>query len=453
MTTPSPARTAALEVLRRVRERDAYAHETLNAVLNSASLSPRDGAFATRIAYGTIACRGTLEEAIRGHAGPDRVIDPDVEDALCLSAYEMLFTRTPARAAVSEGVELVRTVRPKAAGFANAVLRRVAESVDDFPWGDPETDTAALARLHGHPQWLTSMWVEQLGAEKAASVMDANNEPAPLYLAHMPFSDSLETVMDALERAGAEPSSCPVPGCVQTANAAAAISSVPLSRYSVMVADAAAQLTAAAVPLSDSGLVIEIGAGRGTKSLMIAGRADLLGSSTDVLAVDIHKFKLEALSRIAETVGAKRVSVRQADATTPEALAYYAGKASSVLIDAPCSGLGTLRRHPDRRWRAQPAEIESLAALGASLLSSAATLVCPGGFMVYSTCTIARQENEDVIEGFLSSEAGKDYVIDSLAGDVPEEWSHFLSPEGLFQSLPAHGGPDGHFIARLRRNS
>jgi len=122
-----------------------------------------------------------------------------------------------------------------------------------------------------------------------------------------------------------------------------------------------------------------------------------------------------------------------------------------VLIDAPCSGLGTLRRHPDRIWRAKPEEIESLAALGAALLERCTRLVKPGGFVVYSTCTVARRENEDVIEAFLASAGGRGFELASLADEVPLEWKGFVTENGCFRSHPRTGGPDGHFVARLTR--
>lgn len=449
----SAARTVAFEVVKRVRERSAYAHETLASVLTAHKLDSRDSAFATRLAYGAVACRGTLEEAVaRFTAG--KSLEPVVLDALCVATYELLYARTPARAAVSEGVELVRAVQPKAAGLANAVLRRIAEQAVDFPWGDPDTDITALARLHGHPEWLAAMWAEQLGIETAAAVMAADNEPAPLYLAHLPFGGAFETVVDELTSEGAETSECGVPGCLVAASPSAAVNSGPLARRSVIVADAAAQLAAACVPLPQGGTVVEIGAGRGTKAMMLAGRSHLLGNEATIVAVDNHDFKLKALSKAATEIGIRTIRTVCADATlTDGPMSTLASSAYSVLVDAPCSGLGTLRRHPDRRWRALPSEIPVLAELGLKLLQGAASLVSPGGFVVYSTCTVARDENQDVIEGFLASSAGASFVLDSLAADVPEQWRKFVTPTGMFQSLPEIGGPDGHFIARLKRTS
>lgn len=450
----SPARKVALSVVTRVRDRASYAHETLDAELKRSKLSPRDTAFATRLAYGTVSCRGTLDEAIASHVPDPSRIDPAVGDALAVAAYEILFARTPSRAAVNEGVELVRSIQPRAAGFANAVLRKVAASAETFPWGNPATDVAALARLHGHPEWIARLWVDELGFDGAAAIMAADNEPAPLFLAHLPFEMAHEGVIDELTRDGAEPSECLPAGCILAGVSSAAIRSKALERHHVVVADAGAQFAAACIHARPGMNVVELGAGRGTKSLLMAASAFLEGGEAAITAVDVHGFKLDALSAVAKSAGAKGISLLTADATDPSNPRLpAAGTADAVLVDAPCSGLGTLRRHPDRRWRATPAEIESLATLGAKLLETAAVLVKPGGFVVYSTCTIARKENAEVIEAFLASESGAAFTIHSLGADTPAEWAEFVTAEGYFQSLPSEGGPDGHFIARLVRSA
>jgi 16S rRNA (cytosine967-C5)-methyltransferase len=423
-------------------------------VLKTHALSERDASFATRLAYGTVACRGTLDEAVGRFVTGSRSLEPMVADALALSAYEILYLSTPARAAVSEGVELVRSVQVKAAGLANAVLRRLAEEADSFPWGDPETETDALARLHGHPLWLAELWVREIGREAAAAIMAADNEPAPLFLAHLPFESGIELLIDQLSRDGAGPVEGPLPGCLIAQSPAAAVRSTALTRGMALVADAGAQYAAAVVRPAPGQHIVEIGAGRGTKALMMAGLARLAGGPARITAVDSHSFKLQALERSAERLGVSEIVTVTADATLPARPGMPdAGSADAVLVDAPCSGLGTLRRHPDRRWRAKPDDIETLAAIGGRLLAAAAELVKPGGFVVYSTCTIARGENEDVISAFLDQQVGRGFTVDPLDADTPRQWSRFVTSEGYFQSLPEPGGPDGHFVARLVRTN
>jgi len=449
----SAARRAALEVVTRVRERSAYAHETLDSVLRGANLDQRDSALATRLAYGTVATRGTLDEAVMREASPGTTLEPRVADALALGAYELIFAETPAHAVVSEAVELVREIQPRAAGLANALMRKLNRAAAEFPWGDPAIDNGALARLYGHPRWLAELWITEIGRDRAAAVMKADNEPAPLYLARVDSSLTDDEVTASLESEGAQPIVGPLPGCWTAGSPVGARTSSLLKDGRLVVMDAAAQLTVhAAVPSSAAGTLVEIGAGRGGKTLLLAARAEAAGApAARIVAVDLHEFKLGGLAKHAASLGLDIVEIVTADASEPSSdLKVADASADVVLVDAPCSGLGTLRRHPDRRWRAVYGEVETLALLGSRLLTRAARLVKPGGFVVYSTCTIARKENAEVIEGFLGSEAGEGFTVDSLAGAVPDEWSGSVTPEGFFQSLPAEGGPDGHFIARLR---
>ena len=218
----SPARRVARDVVTRVRERSAYAHELMDSALRAAALSPADAALATRLAYGTLQAEGTLAEAVDRYLGGKR-IEPRIADALRVSAYEILFLRSEKRAAVHQGVELVREVRKQAAGLANAVLRRLAEDAPSFPWGDPRTDTQALARLHAHPEWLAKMWIDELGRDLAEQVMAADNTPAPLYLAANTFSASAEAARQGLRSDGALPHPGVLPGSIEVGDPGAAV--------------------------------------------------------------------------------------------------------------------------------------------------------------------------------------------------------------------------------------
>ncbi len=448
----SPARLAAREVLTRVREGSAYAHEVLGGTLRRLKLTGEDASFATRLAYGAIQTEGTLDEAIDRHLGGKR-IEPRVRDALRVSAYELLYLSTEQRAAVHQGVELVRSTRKQAAGLGNAVLRRIAEESASFPWGDPDTDSAALARLHGHPAWLVEMWIAELGRETAAAIMAADNEPAPLFLAENPFVATQEAIQAALVVDGADAQTCGLPGCYVAHDAGSAVRGSALADGMVIAADAAAQLVAGLVRAHEGMTIVEVGAGRGTKTLLMQAAAVRHGGPATIYAVDVHEFKAKLLAERLHRFGVPGVQAITGDATSFESVegAPSAGSVDAVLVDAPCSGLGTLRRHPEKRWRVTPADLDSLASLGSRLLEAAALLVRSGGFVVYSTCTLADVENAHVVEGFLGSELGSSFRIDSLVDEVPDEWRRFVTPEGYFRSVPEVDGPDGHFAVRLVR--
>jgi 16S rRNA (cytosine967-C5)-methyltransferase len=449
--TASAARGAALKVISRVRERGAFAHETLNTVLTESNLSGQDAALATRLAYGTVSCRGTLECAVERYVDAPGRLEPRVRDVLALGAYEILFMRTPVWAAVNEAVELARAVQPRAAGLVNAVLRRMGESRDAFPWGDPESDDAALARLFGHPEWLTSLLVEQLGRPTARAILEADNEPAPLYLAHLPFMGTFAEAMARLDADGAQPSPCDLAGCIVAAAPAQAIAGAALRQGYVIVCDAGAQFAAHVLHPRPGSRVLDVGAGKGSKTLVLQGLAVASGGPARVTAVDKHRFKLDVLTATLRLLRADDVTTLEADATDLVSAGLLSPLSfEAVFLDAPCSGIGTLRRHPDKRWRLAPEDIEILAVLGGRLLREASRLVSPGGFVVYSTCTLTRQENDDVIADFLRSEEGEGFSLEPIS-QVPRSWEKFLRANGTFQSLPQRGGPDGHFVARLRR--
>lgn len=452
MSTLSPARRLAARVLERIRERGAFAGPSLEAALGREPLPPDDAAFAHRLVYGTLQMRGTLDEIIDRLADHPRAIEPRVRDALRLGVYEILFGNAPAHASVDQGVELVKAARPAAGPLANALLRRVAESAPGFPWGDP-ADVEVLARMTGHPLWIAELLVARFGLGTARKVLEADNTPAPVYVAHNPFRGPFPDAVARLEREGAEPRAGPVPGCIRCGAPAAAVRSGAVRDGDVIVADAAAQVAPLALGAHPGGVVVDIASGRGTKTALIQALANSAGAPADVYAVDVHPFKARVLAERMGKLQIPQVSALCGDAADLGSVRGLPGPgtADAVLVDAPCTGLGTLRRRPELRWRVEPADVRELAAVGSRLLAAAGRLVRHGGLVVYSTCTLTRSENDDVVSGFLGSEAGVGYRLRRLDSVVPEGWRDAVAPQGWFQSLPAAGGPDGHFVAAIER--
>jgi 16S rRNA (cytosine967-C5)-methyltransferase len=448
----SPARRAALSVLRRIRERDSFGPETLDAVLRAGGLDARDTAMATRLTYGVLQTQGSLDEAIERTLDRPRALEPAIRDVLRLGAYEILFMRTPARAAVHEGVDAARKVRSQAAGLANAVLRRIAADADTFPWGDPATDDAALARATGHPQWLVDRWIAELGRERAFEALFADLEPAPLYLWANTFKASTVEIMDALVADGAQPVADEPPGCIRAGNAQAAVRGDAVRSGMAFVTDAAAQLAARVVGPHPAGIVVDLAAGRGTKTAQIQALSVAAGAPCTLYALDIHPFKRDVLRRRMDDLGVPGVVAIVGDATDIASVEGLPprGTVDAVLVDAPCSGLGALRRRPEKRWRVTPEDVYRLSLLQREMLDQAATLVSVGGVVVYSTCTVSRRENADVVGAFLADHAGEFETAD-LSEAVPSTWRGDIGPEGYFQSTPRVDGPDGHFVALLRR--
>lgn len=447
----SPARRAALTALARVRTREAYAPETLDHVLAEADLSAADTALATRLTYGVLQTQGVLDEVIDERAAHPGSLEPQVRDALRVSAYELLFMRTPEWAAVNEGVAAVRRVRPRAAGMANAILRRVAADSGGFPGGDPRADTATLARSTGHPEWLARVILADLGTDLGVSVLEDANEPAPLYLWANPFAGPPQRAFEALVADGAEPAWCEPAGCLVAGRPACAVRGRAVAEGLAVITDAGAQLAARVANPGAGDVVVELAAGRGTKTLQLQALAVTAGGPADIHTVDLHAFKGEVLTRRLEAHGVPGVTVHTGDAADASSITGLPREVDCVLLDAPCSGLGALRRHPEKRWRLRESDIDALAIVQAALLGQAASLVRPGGVVVYSTCSLARRENHEVVSAFMRGPSGTGFRVRGIRDVVPACWQDWVSAEGYFQSVPVLGGPDGHFVAALER--
>jgi 16S rRNA (cytosine967-C5)-methyltransferase len=450
----APARFVALKAIAAIRERDAYLGPVLDAQLGRAGLSDADHALATRLTRGVIETLGTLDAAINAHLTKQSSVEPRVRDALRLATYELLFMRTPPRAAVHQGVEAVRAVRPQASGLANAVLRRVADSVDSFPWGDPESDMEALARMTGHPLWLAELVATEFGPDKARAMFEANNEPAPLYLRHNPFHAELDAALGVLTDDGADPSQAPPDGSSFVVhNERAAVRGRALAEGYFVVTDAAAQVAPLAVAIAPDMTVLDAGAGRGTKTLALQSAAAALGGPARITSLDIHEFKTKLLGERMDTLGVPGIETITGDILDPTSIPTPPGGYDVVLLDAPCTGLGTLRRHPEQRWRVSAEDVARMAVLQGQMIEALASLVRPGGHLVYSTCSVAMAENDGVIEGFLEGDIGGEFSVVSVEEFIPAEWKRYLTPQGWFRSIPEPGGPDGHFVARLERQT
>ena len=419
----TPARILALEITREMCQREAYVRELIDARREASALEAEEFAYAQVLSFGVSMCQGVLDELIDRNLNSPRDIKPKVRDALRISAYELLFLDKPAHVVVDQGVELVRFVASRAAGLANAVLRKMVEDAREFPWGDVEKDDVAFARTFGVPVWLAQRLIEERGREHAAEILEACLAPAPTYLRENPFSS-----------------------------------------HDVFASDLSAQLVASLVPLETP--VLEIGAGRGTKTMLIESRAlESLGHAISIHAVDLHEYRAKLLSERMREFGIECVRTYAGDARDLAAIAGLPQEFPSVLVDAPCSGVGTLRRHPEIRWRLKPEDVDELAKLQLELLEAAAGRVGFGGMLVYATCSIFEEENRDVVDAFLESETGSQFDLCPIAElavpagsvlassdarlKVPANWE--IDERGCFASYPAHDAPDGHFAAVFQR--
>ncbi len=488
-TKASPARVAAHDALTEVRERRAFAQDVIAHGIDVSHMKPEDRAFATTIVLGVVSARGLLDEVIDKFLEDPRDISPSVRDALRISTYEILFLGKRPHAAVDQGVELVKSIAPPAAGLANAVLRKVVAERATFPYGDPATDIDALARACAFPGWLARVLVNDLGPEAAVDLMRASNERPPLFVAVNAVKGGPDVVLRAFEKAGepVEPVSVDgveVPGCLRVLDPRALL--LPeMKRLTgtgrILVSDAASQLVAASIlPDAKPASLLEIGAGRATKTILIQSDAvRRYGSQIEqYVAVDNKEFKVRLLRERAKEFGTRVSEALAADAMDLEP-ALGDRTFGVVFLDAPCSGLGTLRRHPEIRWRIQPADIISFARNQLAMLREASTRVAPGGTLAYATCTVTRAEDNAVVKAFLDTPEGSDFALAPIAGGSciatrlapeppkPQADPRVLSatePSGTFDPEEGNanrfhdeqalmGSPDAHFAVRFVRKA
>lgn len=438
----TPARQAACAIGRVVRERNAYVAEVTPAVLAKfQGISPEDAAFATKIARGVTATVGTLDEFINRNMKTPNDIDEVVRDAMRVSAYELLFLDKPAYVVVDQGVELVCSVAPKAGGLANAVLRRMSESAKTFPFGNPNLSLQVLARSQAFPMWLAKRLMNEMTLPKATAFMHACNTDAPVFIAVNSVKGDFEQIEEAFDQAGSLlEASEDVQGCYRVKEARSLRSADVRALFEageLLVSDEGAQTVAQlAMPAEEPASFLEIGSGRGTKTILLQSAAHrAFGHCVPMTSVDDHEFKGKILGERCAAYGIDTVEPLTADARTLSQKLHEASF-DAVLLDAPCSGVGTLRRHPEIRWRLKPEDITSMASINLDLLIEATKMVKPGGVITYATCTVFPEENEQVVERFLKTKFGEQFEI-----------------EEQVQTTLTTNGPDAHYAARLRRRA
>ncbi|MBR9990829.1 MAG: 16S rRNA (cytosine(967)-C(5))-methyltransferase RsmB [Gemmatimonadetes bacterium] len=436
MAAPTAGRIAAIETLRAVR-----AGELADRALDAAArrLDPRDRAWTHELVYGTLRLRGRLDHHLAHHSSrPLDTVDADALDILRLGAYQLLeMDGVPEYAAVSATVDLATRYVRRAAGFVNAVLQslRRAPAASTFPTLE-EDPVAHLATWGSHPRWLVERWVGHYGPAAAARLTAANNRRPELYLRALGVDVSAVTAALAGQGIETEPFELlPRALHVKGGTAAAALRAAP-----VIVQDPAAGLVVSFIG-DVPARVVDLAAAPGGKTMGLA--CDSPSAGRLVIAADVSSGRLDRVLENRSRLGSLATGVVPvvADGRAPPFRS-----AGLVLIDAPCTGTGTFRRHPDGRWRVRPDDITALAELQRQLLDGAAPIVAPGGLLVYATCSLEREENEVQVEAFLNTHT--DFALE--AGDGPAD---VLDGRGMLHVLPHEHGVDGAFAARLRRRS
>ena len=441
----APARLAAYEVLRAVN-RGAVDLPAALARARSSLYDERDRALAGEVATGTLRWQGAFDRVISVYAGrPLGRLDPEVVEILRLTLFQLLYLdRVPASAAVNDAVQLTRKVgKGSASSLVNAILRRASRERQQLPLPPRVTDDPAaqldyLETTLAHPRWLVARWRDRYGFEAVEAWCRFNNAPAALTLRANRLRTTREELASALAEAGVEtePARYAPDGLIVRAGNPLL---TPLaSRGLFMVQDEASQMVTVMAAARAGTRVLDTCAAPGGKT---TGMVADMGDRGLVVAMDVRPKRVKLLAASVKAAGAR--SVRVVQGNTAESLPFRADF-DLVLIDAPCSGLGTVRRDPDIKWRRSPDEFAALASLQQRILTAAAAVVRPGGRILYSTCSSEPEENDEVVERFLRQSSAF-RLMPLTFSPAPE----LIDSRGCFRSLPFRHHLEAFFAVSL----
>lgn len=431
------AREAAFRTLVACEKQDAWADGFLKRTLSEGKLDAREAALATRLTFGVTQNRILLDWYV-DHFAKGR-LDLNVRTALRLGTYQMLFlTRVPVSAAVNESVKLTRkfSKNPGAAGLVNAVLRNLERNKQDL------TPPEDLSTRYSHPQWLVDVFVRRLGEDGACSLLECHNGEVPTMAQVNTCCASVQQVLEELTGAGVEAEPHPwLDNCLTLRGTGSLEQLKAFQKGDFYIQDAAARLAVQAADPKPGMRVLDVCAAPGGKSFAAAIAMEDRG---EIVSCDIHNHKQALIENGARRLGLS--SIRAVTQNAKERVPEWEGAFDLVIADAPCSGLGIIRKKPDIRYK-DPAPLEGLPAIQQAILDNAGAYVKPGGVLLYSTCTLLERENEEVVKNF--AEKHFDFTLETLK--LPEPIGRV--EEGHVTLWPHIHGTDGFFIAKLRKKT
>jgi len=438
----SPARLWAWRLLQRVEQDDAYVDRLLEVTLRRVDLTAPDRALLTELVHGVVRWKKRLDFILQAFSRhPIQRYPLPVLTALRLGAYQLLYLdRIPEYAVIHQAVELVKSHGKATAGLVNAILRALQRHRGALPEPTLEDTVRYLSLAHSYPEWIVRRWVARFGPEETVKLLQVQNRRPRLSLRVNQRRMGVEEFLVWLQERGSTAWMSPyVPQAVVVERLAHEVLEEVINQGWASVQDVSSLLVVQLADPQPTMQVIDLCGAPGGKACAIGER---LGEEGHLTVVDIHPGRLNIVKREALRLGiADRMSFSVTDARS-----FQHVPVDLVLLDAPCSGLGTIAKKPDIKWRRRESDIGALAKLQRELLEHAATLVCPGGVLVYSTCTTEPEENEEVVLDFLRRHP--EFVLEPAQRWLPVE----VCQGGFFQTLPhRHQDCDGAFAARLRR--
>jgi 16S rRNA (cytosine967-C5)-methyltransferase len=432
-------REQALAILRRAED-GVFA----GALLEQArpSFSPLDNAFILELVYGTLRNRERIDWALDQFSKkPVRKTDPWTRNILRLGAYQLLFLdRVPASAAVNTSTELAKH-HGKKPGYANGLLRNLERNRNAVAWPGPADPVKHLSVLYSHPAWLVRRWVERFGVEAAEALLASNNQPAPLTVRTNTLKTTREELKASLESQGVWTRETAFsPAGLEIVSSHAGITTLQAFQDGwFMVQDQAAQLVGMLLAPKPGETVLDACAAPGGKATHLA---EMMKDEGTVVALESDPRRIERIRDNSRRLRTTIILPVVGDATT-----FREGTYDKILIDAPCSGLGVLRRHPDGRWTKSEKTIREKQALQRKILENCSRLLKPGGALVYATCTTEPEENEEVINAFLAGHP--EFALDDPRPHLPASAGKLVDDKGFFRTFPAELEMDGFFGARM----
>lgn len=454
-TRKTTARELALDTLTRIEQEQAYSNLLLNRSLQKAKLSSQEAGLATELVYGTIQRLNTIDYFLTPFIAKGLAsLQPWVRALLRMSFYQLYYLeRIPDHAAVSEAVQLAkRKGHAGISGLVNGVLRNVIRKRKELVIPEDVSVEERISLIHSHPLWLVKRWISQYGVEETTRLCAANNRPPKVSLRTNQRRISRESLIQQLrsEDIHVQPSDVSAVGLVTTG--AGNMAYHPAFEEGLFsIQDESSMLVADVLDPQPGMTVLDCCAAPGGKTAHMAEKMDNQGT---IWANDLHEHKRKLIQDQADRLGLSCIRTRTGDAA--ELTQHFAASSfDRILLDAPCSGLGVIRRKPDLKWTKEETDTEQLAAMQLHLLKQVSTLLKPGGFLVYSTCTLDTVENENVIRQFLQQEA--DFELDekmSKMGLLHQSVTERAQVDnGMVQILPHYFDSDGFFICRLSRKA
>jgi 16S rRNA (cytosine967-C5)-methyltransferase len=447
MTKKQPgSRELALHILYQVNEEGAYANLALDKALFPCTwLDPRDRGFITEIVYGSVKNRGKLDYVLNQFASTKvNKMDKWTRNLLRLSLYQILFLdKVPDSAAVNEAVKLAKHYG-HVDKFVNAVLRNILRGMDGIQWPDKAKDPVQYLMVqYSFPQWMVERFIRQYGLEDAERLCDWYNQPAAMWIRTNTLKTTRAELKQILEKEGLTVSeSRHTPEGLKIENAVNLHKLKSFQQGLFTVQDESSMLVALAAEPAPGQRVLDVCSAPGGKTTHMA---QLMKNKGTIYACDIHKHRLDLIAENCKRLGISNVELVQQDGT--KLTKRWQEPFDVVLCDVPCSGLGVLGRRADARWAKESEDIAGLCKIEKKILEEAAQLVVPGGTLIYSTCTIAPEENQEMVESFIREHP--EYELDETLTDC---WLDVDKEEtGYVQFLPFIDDMDGFFIARMMR--